>query len=94
MIQNLRDFSLKDVKLFALRVLRFFSHSSLSRIFEEMIGGLIIKVRTFEGGVIERGLIREGGLFTKSSDKDLFGSFSVPYPIFSRINKQCYSSNT
>ena len=34
-----------------------------------------------EGGLIERGLIREGGLFslfTKSSDKDIFGSFSVP----------------
>ena len=30
-----------------------------------------------EGGLIERGLIREGGLFTKSSDKDIFGSFSV-----------------
>ena len=26
---------------------------------------------------MERGLIREGGLFTKSSDKDIFGSFSV-----------------
>ena len=30
-----------------------------------------------EGGLIERGLIREGGLFIKSSDKDIFGSFSV-----------------
>ena len=30
-----------------------------------------------EGGLIERGLIREGGLFTKSSDKDIFGSYSV-----------------
>ena len=30
-----------------------------------------------EGGVIGRGLIREAGLFTKSSDKDIFGSFSV-----------------
>ena len=30
-----------------------------------------------EGGLIERGLIREGGLFTKSSDKDILGSFSV-----------------
>ena len=31
-----------------------------------------------EGGLIERGLIREGGeLIHKSSDKDIFGSFSV-----------------
>ena len=28
-------------------------------------------------GVDRGGLIREGGLFTKSSDKDIFGSFSV-----------------
>ena len=33
-----------------------------------------------EGGLIDRGLIREGGLFTKSSDKDIFGSFSVLIP--------------
>ena len=30
-----------------------------------------------EGGLIERELIREGALFTKSSDMDIFGSFSV-----------------
>ena len=30
-----------------------------------------------EGGLIDRGLIRNGGLFTKSSDSDIFGSFSV-----------------
>ena len=35
-----------------------------------------------EGGLIERGRITEGGLFTKSSDKDIFGSFSV---LLSRI---------
>ena len=28
-------------------------------------------------GLIERGLIREGGLFKKLSDMDIFGSFSV-----------------
>ena len=28
-------------------------------------------------GLKERGLIREGGLFTKSNDKDIFDSFSV-----------------
>ena len=28
-------------------------------------------------GLIERGLIREGGFFTISNDKDIFGSFSV-----------------
>ena len=30
-----------------------------------------------EGGFLERGHIREGVLFTKSSDKDILGSFSV-----------------
>ena len=30
-----------------------------------------------EGGSIERGLIREGGFFTKLCDKDIFGCFSV-----------------
>ena len=29
------------------------------------------------GGLIERGLIRAGALFTKSSDKDMFGSSSA-----------------
>ena len=31
----------------------------------------------FNFGPSRGGLIREGGLFTKSSDKDIFGSFSV-----------------
>ena len=30
-----------------------------------------------EGGFKERRLIREGGLSTKSSEKDIFGSFSL-----------------
>ena len=33
-----------------------------------------------EGGLIERGLIRERGLFTKSDDKDIFDSFSGVAP--------------
>ena len=32
-------------------------------------------------------LKREGGLFTKSSDKDIFDSFSVFYPIFCGLNR-------
>ena len=32
---------------------------------------------TPEGGLKERGLIREGGLFTKSNDNDLYDSFLV-----------------
>ena len=40
-------------------------------------GGAYLILDLAEGGLIERGLIREGGLFTKSSDKDIFGSFSV-----------------
>ena len=47
-----------------------------------------------EGGLIERGLIREEGLFTKSNDKDIFGSFSVLYLIFCGINIQFCGSNT
>ena len=39
-------------------------------------GGLF-NVGPSRGGLLERGLIREGGLFTKSSNKDIFGSFSV-----------------
>ena len=33
-------------------------------------------------------------LFTKSSDKDIFGSFSVLLPILCGINIQVYGSNT
>ena len=40
-------------------------------------GAYLISDRPEGGGLIERGLIREGGLFTKFSHKDIFGSFSV-----------------
>ena len=40
-------------------------------------GGGLFNFGPSRGGLIKRGLIREGGLFTKSSDKDIFGSFSV-----------------
>ena len=39
-------------------------------------GGLF-DFRPSGGGLIERGLVREGGSFTKSSDKDIFGNFST-----------------
>ena len=39
--------------------------------------GAYIISDTPEGGLIERGLIREGGLFTKSNDMDTNDGFSV-----------------
>ena len=44
------------------------------------LGGL------FNFGPSRGGLIREGSLFTKSSDKGIFGSFQFFYPIFCGIN--------
>ena len=38
-----------------------------------------------EGGLIERGLIGEGGLFTKLSDNDIFRSFTVLFSSFSSV---------
>ena len=48
-------------------------------------GGAYLISDLLAGGLIERGLIREGGLFTKSSGKDIFGGFSVLLPHILRI---------
>ena len=46
----------------------------LTRYDSSVTGGAYLISDLTEGGLIERGLIREEGLFTKSSDKDIFGT--------------------
>ena len=36
-----------------------------------------LALNTREGDLLERGLIKEGGLFIKSNDKDIYDSLSI-----------------
>ena len=58
---------------------------------QEKIGGLS-NFENSRGDLIERGLITEGDLFTKSNDKDIFDSCSVLLPHILRIKRTIFSS--